>query len=112
MWAAPSGSSPDRKGQRRRKVISFWLLGLSRVSLCHASVAAAGDDGGGDVAAAAADDVDNVADSDGDAAAVGPFTDLEPADDGDDDGPFADTTTRFSRLPADDQGLFRDPPGL
>ena len=101
LWAAPSGSSPDRKGHGRRKVISFWLLGLSRVSLCHASLAAAGDDGGGDAAAAY---VDNVADSDGDAAADGPFTALEPADDDDDDddGPFTDTKASFSRLPADD----------
>lgn len=69
-------------------------------------MAAAGDDGGGDAAAAY---VDNVADSDGDAAAVGPFTDLEPADD---DGPFTDSKASFSRLPADDQRFFRDPLGL
>lgn len=37
---------------------------------------------------------------------------LEPADDGDDDGPFTDTKVSFSRLPADDQRLFRDPLGL
>lgn len=37
---------------------------------------------------------------------------LEPTDDGDDDGPFTDTKVNFSRLPADDQKLFRDSLGL
>lgn len=95
------------------KLSAFLLLGLSRVSLCHASVAAAaGDDGGGGDATAAAMLIMLLVVMGMLLLLVVPSLILEPTDDGDDDGPFTDTKVSFSRLPADDQKLFRDSLGL